>query len=252
MRTYGALGRLDDARRVFKDMRAEGAWALGDTRGANVLLNALHSDVRLAFVRARQLLDEGLAPDTWTLNALLKGCMRARDARRADLACAWMDAAGVAPDETTFNTLVKVYSYAGDFEAALGVRERMAAAGLPPSPAVWGSLLVACGAAGQVETALMLWREMKAAAAAAGGRLSVDNYHAMMTACNSCYQVWRGRGGGWKAGLPSACTATLARSWHAASDPRPLSPNPARASARWGCLRSCAARGWRWTPSRST
>jgi pentatricopeptide repeat protein len=186
---YGALGRLDDVRAAFKAARASGAWALGDTWHLNVYLHALHSDASLAFVRARQLLDEGAAPDASTFNTLLKACMRARDSRRADLAARWMAAAGVAPDAVTYSCLVKAHSYAGNFDGVLGVRQAMADAGFAPTPAVWGSLLVACGAAQQHETALQLWREAGAAAAAAGGAcVPTSVCNAMMTACNACLQ----------------------------------------------------------------
>lgn len=46
-------------------------------------------------------------PDASTFNTLLKGCMRARDARRAELVAGWMEEAGLPGDETTFNTLIK-------------------------------------------------------------------------------------------------------------------------------------------------
>lgn len=49
-----------------------------------------------------------MAPDTSTINCLLKACMKARDVKRAGLAWGWLEAAGLQPDEITFNTLLKV------------------------------------------------------------------------------------------------------------------------------------------------
>lgn len=58
--------------------------------------------------RCKQLLNEGVVPDTSTFNCLLKACMLARDTRRAELALQWMAEAGVPANEVTFNTLIKV------------------------------------------------------------------------------------------------------------------------------------------------
>lgn len=74
-----------------------------------------HSSSHQLPSRYNQLRQDGIVPDTSTFNCLLKGCMRARDVKRAGLALEWMAAAGVAADEITWNTLIKV---AGGWEAA--------------------------------------------------------------------------------------------------------------------------------------
>ena len=195
IQAYGALGRLSDVRRLFHDARAAGAWRGGpeDCRRTAVLLHALHSDVKLVFVRAKQLLDGGVAFETACFNVLLKSCMRAGDAKRARLAMAWMADADVQPDDITWASLIKALSYAGDFEGVLGVRREMAERGVAPTTGCWGSLLVACGAAQQPETALMLWRELKAEYG--GGHAVPPNvYNAMLTACNTARYAERSLG----------------------------------------------------------
>ncbi|PRW57431.1 pentatricopeptide repeat-containing chloroplastic [Chlorella sorokiniana] len=190
---FGQLKRPEDARQAFVDMRVRaGAWDTDDTPTVNLLLNALASDVKLQFIRARQLLDLGVKPDTSTFNCLLKACMRARDVRRAHLALQWMTQAGVGADEITYNTLVKVHSYAGDFEGVLAVWRRMGVTGFAPTAKLWGSLLVACSAAGQLEQASIFWWEMKQLHAESnGGVITTDNVCAMMTACNGAGQYER-------------------------------------------------------------
>jgi hypothetical protein len=47
----GALKRPQEARQVFVAMRQAGAWALEDTATVNLLLNALHTDIELQFIR---------------------------------------------------------------------------------------------------------------------------------------------------------------------------------------------------------
>jgi pentatricopeptide repeat protein len=46
--------------------------------------------------------------DVTSYNTLLKACMHSRDLQRAALALRWMAEDGVAPDEFTWNTLIKV------------------------------------------------------------------------------------------------------------------------------------------------
>jgi hypothetical protein len=48
---FGTLRRSHEARKAFADMRSCGAWQLSDTPTANLLLNALASDVSLQFIR---------------------------------------------------------------------------------------------------------------------------------------------------------------------------------------------------------
>lgn len=47
----GSLRRPDEARAAFVDMKAAGAWEVGDTATVNLLLNALAGDIRTQFVR---------------------------------------------------------------------------------------------------------------------------------------------------------------------------------------------------------
>ena len=190
IRAYGTLERLDYVRSTFKAAREAGAWCslTSSSKYTNIFLNALHTDVHLVFVRARQLLDEGALPDPITFNILLKACMRAKDPKRASVALKWMrDAGGIQPDDVTWASIIKVRSYAGDFQGVLATRDMMTAAGFEPTPSIWGCLLVACGAAQQHETALMLWREAKAAL---GGAAAVppNLFNAMLTSCNACGQ----------------------------------------------------------------
>jgi hypothetical protein len=47
----GTLGQAQAARRTFVLMREAGAWERGDTVTVNLLLNALHRDIRLQYIR---------------------------------------------------------------------------------------------------------------------------------------------------------------------------------------------------------
>lgn len=189
IQAYGSLERLDDVRRVFKGARRIGAWqgSQTDTRNTTIYLNALHTDPKLVFVRAKQMLDSGVAFETATFNVLLKACMRAPDGHRARLAWEWMIATGLEPDDITYVSLIKALSYSKDFEGVLGVRETMIQRNFTPTANCWGALLVACGVAHQVEMAHMLWRELKAEM---GGPAAVppNLYDAMLTACNTARQ----------------------------------------------------------------
>ncbi|KAL4543686.1 hypothetical protein Ndes2437B_g01501 [Nannochloris sp. 'desiccata'] len=187
VRAYGALERLDSVRKSFKAARDAGAWSPQSTRHTNIYLNAIHMDIHLTFIRARQLMDAGAVVDTTTFNILLKACMRAKDGKRAGMAIKWMKSANVVPDTVTWSSLIKVRSYTDDFKGVLAIRDAMEKEGFEPTAGVWGSLLVACGAAQHHETALMMWREAKAAL---GGPASVppNLYNAMLTACNACGQ----------------------------------------------------------------
>ena len=187
IRAYGNLKRLEAVRRAFKTARDVGAWSPEDTKCTNIYLNAIHTDIRTTFIRSRQLMDNGVVPDTTTFNILLKACMRAKDSKRADLALQWMSHTGIEPDAVTWCSLIKVRSYTEDFEGMLAIRDAMENVGFEPTPDVWGSLLVACGVAQHHETALMLWREAKAAL---GGPAAVpaNLWNAMLTACNTCGQ----------------------------------------------------------------
>lgn len=187
IRSYGNINRLESVRRAFKTARDVEAWVPENTKFTNIYLNAIHSDIRTTFVRARQLMDSGAVADATTFNILLKACMRAKDAKRADLAMRWMSQAGLEPDAVTWSSLIKVRSYTNDFEGVLAIRDAMEVARFEPTPSVWGSLLVACGVAQHHETALMLWREAKAAL---GGPAAVppNLWNAMLTACNACGQ----------------------------------------------------------------
>lgn len=184
VRAYGYLNRIDDARRVFKAAKKAGAWEPTETYPANGLLNSLVSDIKLAFIRARQFIDEGVQPDTSTFNILLKACMRAKDAKRAKLAWEWMTEMKIPPDAITFVSYIKALSYGGDFEGALAVQDLMTAHNFTPTQGIWGSLLVACGAAQQFETALVLWRSLKQQKLLN----TADTYNAMMICCNNCSQ----------------------------------------------------------------
>eukprot|EP00887_Chlorella_sp_A99_P007683 scaffold20.g7683.t1 len=132
LKEQGRMGLGDAARKTFQGMRAAGAWSIEDTPATNIFLHALHRDVKLT---CRQLLDEGLQPDTSTLN--------------------------VEYDEITFSSLIKAHSYGGQFEKVLGVQRLMDEAAFPPTPALWANLLVACGAAEEMEMAAILWWEMR-------------------------------------------------------------------------------------------
>ncbi|KAI3438000.1 hypothetical protein D9Q98_000443 [Chlorella vulgaris] len=189
---FGALRRPQEARQAFVSMRAAAAWTVEDTETVNLLLNALAHSIELQFIRCKQLLNEGVVPDTSTFNCLLKACMLARDTRRAELALQWMAEAGVPANEVTFNTLIKVFSYSKDFERVLSVWRQMSATGFAPTARLWGSLLLACSAAGQLEQAGIVWWEMRQLhSQGLGDVLTTDNVCGMMTACNDAGQYER-------------------------------------------------------------
>lgn len=186
LKEQGRMGLGDAARKTFQGMRAAGAWSIEDTPATNIFLHALHRDVKLTFIRCRQLLDEGLQPDTSTLNVLLKACMRAGDSRRADLALQWLAPYKVEYDEITFSSLIKAHSYGGQFEKVLGVQRLMDEAAFPPTPALWANLLVACGAAEEMEMAAILWWEMRQQLPPSA--MTMDLVNAFMTACTDNHQ----------------------------------------------------------------
>ncbi|BDA50928.1 probable pentatricopeptide repeat-containing protein At2g31400, chloroplastic [Coccomyxa sp. Obi] len=158
LKNYSRMGMSEAATNAFQEMRRRGTCY-------------------------QEMAAEGLQPTRVTFNTLLKACMRAKDAARADEVLTWMQERSCQGDEFTYNTYIKAASYSGDVERALRVLPRMAASGVEPTPAVWGSLIVACGKAGQVESALGLWRQM---AASGGPPPSVDNCNALLNACIDC------------------------------------------------------------------
>ena len=105
-------------------------WPCSDCQPALPPAATLSVPPSLPLGRFNQLRQEGVAPDASSFNCLLKGCMRARDARRAGLALGWMAEAEVPPDEITWNTLIKV---------RVGVRVGGEAGSTGRSAACWDS-----------------------------------------------------------------------------------------------------------------
>lgn len=180
---YGRLGKLSDSSRCFKEARSKGAWsgAESDARLTTLFLHALHSDIKLAFIRARQFLDDGVVFEVSTFNVLLKACMRQGDTRRAKLVLSWMSEARINPDSVTYSSLIKTFSYDNNFDGVLYVIDLMNINGFKPTGAVLSNLLVACGTLCQHDTALMLWRDIKRDWEE---DTPMSLYEAMMVSCN--------------------------------------------------------------------
>ena len=185
---YGRLGKLDSVSRCFKIARKNAAWKGdgGDVKHTTQYLHALHSNIKQAFVRARQLMNDGTIFDVSTFNVLLKSCMRQGDTRRAKLVLSWMSEARICPDEVSYSTLIKIFSYGKNFDGVLYVMELMEINGFTPTDEVLTNLLVACGTACQHDAALMIWRNIKRAKGTEP--ISVSLYEAMMVSCNHSSQ----------------------------------------------------------------
>lgn len=185
---YGRMGKLKEASRCFKAARVCGAWT-GEEKDivlTNKFLHALHSDIKLAFIRARQFLNEGIYVDVSFFNVLLKSCMRQGDTRRARLVLAWMMEQRTHPDNISYSTLVKTFSYAGNFDGVLYVIDLMDINGYKPSDEVFSNLLIACGNAGQHDTAWMIWKNI--VRSRGEKNIPVSLYEAMILSCNSASQ----------------------------------------------------------------
>jgi pentatricopeptide repeat protein len=185
---YGRMGKLKSASRCFKAARIGGVWTgkEKDIVLTNKFLHALHSDVKLAFIRARQFLDEGTCVDVSSFNVLLKACMRQGDTRRARLVLSWMMEQRIHPDNISYSTLVKTFSYAGNFDGVLYVIDLMDINGYKPSDEVFSNLLIACGNAGQHDTAWMIWKNI--VRSRGEKNIPVSLYEAMILSCNSVSQ----------------------------------------------------------------
>ncbi|CAG9460927.1 unnamed protein product [Pedinophyceae sp. YPF-701] len=187
---YAKLGQPDAATSAFwSAVRVMNTpLGQGDPSPANALLNAHYQDPNRAFTLYRGLFGAdkpGLySPDQVTFNTLLKSCMHAGDAARAQDVDREMTAAGLRGDETTYVQLIKTYARAGLPEAALSVRALAAQRGFGMTLGMWSAVIQACGSTGQVDRAFSVWREMEAF----GVKPRLLQYHALITACASCRQ----------------------------------------------------------------
>ena len=181
---YGRLGRLNSVSRCFKIARSKGQWRGSDADivHTNQFLHALHSDIKLVFVRARQFMQEGASMNTTSFNVLLKSCMKEGDTRRAKMVLAWMREHRVSPDSISYSTLIKTFSYSNNFDGVLYVMDLMDINGFEPTDEVIGNLLVACGSACQHDTALMIWRDVQKKKGR--GHIPMHLYESMMISCN--------------------------------------------------------------------
>ena len=191
---YGQLNQLNSVSRCFKMARTAGAWrgTDSDVRLTNKFLHALHLDIKKVFVRARQMMDGGIALDTTSFNVLLKACMKEADTKRAKMVLAWMQEQRVRPDGISYSTLIKTFSYSNNFDGVLYVYDLMEINGFEMTDDVRGNLLIACGTACQHDTALMIWRE-RVKESTDGSRedpkpIPMSLYESMMISCNQASQ----------------------------------------------------------------
>lgn len=149
----------------------------------NNFLNALTSNLDLAYEWFVKLRGEGVVPNLVNHNTVLKACMRAR---RSDYAAEIMESLsslGLQGDEYTYHSLIKVYTYSSDIAGAMQVRKQMGEAKYVPTSQIWGALIIASSQA-SLENAFAVWREMKEQGVAPAN----DSLEALMNACVKEYQ----------------------------------------------------------------
>jgi pentatricopeptide repeat protein len=119
-------------------------------------------DLRAAAELARRARALGVPFDSHVYTALIGACAAARRPGLAAELLVAMGREGVAPTTWTLNALAKVEAQSGDVAAALAVVEGMATRGLTPDAVSWGTLLAAARAQGRGEVAARAAAELAA------------------------------------------------------------------------------------------
>ena len=196
--TYGTLiaraGRWRQPRRavvLYRDMMRQGLEP--DTLTCNSLINAfvksedLPKDLPRAVAIAESMRRRGLAPTIVTYNTLLDGCARARNLTLAATTLQELRAARLEPTERTFSIMIRLCARTNQIRSAFHWLGKMEAHGLTPNAITYSSLIHGCGCEGQLERAFALLADME--------RLSlkpnVVTYTSLIHACSKAREPHR-------------------------------------------------------------
>ncbi|KAJ1471791.1 hypothetical protein T484DRAFT_1915777 [Baffinella frigidus] len=144
---------------------AAGGGQGGTTREFNRRMQdaAKVGDLRLLERELAALEEAGLAPDVFTLNALLN-CLsktKSKGVEHASEAFEKMAARGVKPNTVTLNTLLKFFVPSGDLKGARACVERLKVQGVQLDVITSNTLLSICARAGDARGAQDTVREME-------------------------------------------------------------------------------------------
>lgn len=156
----GNAGQGGQALEVLQEMRNADD-VQPDVVSYTAAISACGTEWRTALELLAEMRGKGVAPNSFTFNAVMTACDRGGQWRMALALFEKMRAAGVAPDVISYAAAIQACGRGGQARRALDFLDEMRHAGMVPNVIVYNSAITACANKGLWEKALELLGDMR-------------------------------------------------------------------------------------------
>lgn len=156
----GNAGQGGQALEVLQEMR-DADDVQPDVVSYTAAISACGTEWRTALELLAEMRGKGVAPNSFTFNAVMTACDRGGQWRMALALFEKMRAAGVAPDVISYAAAIQACGRGGQARRALDFLDEMRHAGMVPNVIVYNSAITVCANKGLWEKALELLGDMR-------------------------------------------------------------------------------------------
>ncbi|KAK1422412.1 hypothetical protein QVD17_25511 [Tagetes erecta] len=158
---YVRAGKLDEAKKLFYEMRKKGYNPNLVTY--NVLISGLCKMglIDEAFELKRSMVKKGLRPDIYTYTNLIEGLCKVKKSQDAKLLLKSMSYAGLSPDNITYTALIDGFLKQGEVDEAFELKNEMVAKGIEINLVTFNCIIDGLCKLGECDKAIKVLEEMK-------------------------------------------------------------------------------------------